>query len=95
MCQYFKSTITLNYTCNNKCFWCYARNAVDLVMKKEDVEKCIDTISALDINHCQLIGGEPLVYPYIVDVVKKLNLLNISVNIATNGRRLADEVFFC
>ena len=87
--------LTTNYTCNCKCDWCYAQKMLakhrnmDLQYAKQIVkylkEKGIQTIT--------LIGGEPTIYPNIVELICYVKSLGIKVRLATNGKRFKEKAF--
>lgn len=84
-----------NYTCNCKCDWCYAQNMLgkhrhmDLQYAKQIIcylrDKGIQTIT--------LIGGEPTIYPDIVELICYIKSLGGKVKLATNGKRFNDKLF--
>ncbi len=89
-----------NY-CNHKCYYCsYADNALglrDSVNTQDQIpwEKMQDIISDISDMGVKAVtfsgGGEPLVYPHIVDTMKMVADAGIDLSIITNGQLLKDE----
>ena len=68
----FVGWLTVNRSCNLRCQWCYARNMG--FSAKDDMslslaERCIKIYSDLPMKEVVLLGGEPTIYPYIVEAV--------------------------
>ena len=89
----FVSWLTLNRNCNNRCSWCYAQNASLNQMGYSDAIQCIGELSRLGIKKIVLIGGEPTIYPFIIDIIKYIQSLGIKSFIVSNGRRFSDKSF--
>ena len=89
-----------NY-CNHKCYYCsYADNALglrDSVNRQDQIpwEKMQEIVSDMADMGVKAVtfsgGGEPLVYPYIVDTMQKVLDAGIDLSIITNGQMLKDE----
>lgn len=85
--------MTINRGCNNKCCWCYAQNAVNDLMSFGDMRKCVNNLIDLGIRNIILIGGEPTIYPHIIETIKYIHDFGIKVMIVSNGRRFSDYSF--
>lgn len=89
-----------NY-CNHNCYYCsYADSALglrDSVNKQDQIpwdkmQEIIDDIGDMGVKAVTFSGGgEPLVYPYIVQAMKGVLDKNIDLSIITNGQLLKDE----
>lgn len=88
-------TIVLTHNCNLRCNFCYAKSAgykesdrISIKNLKEIVGFCRDA----KVKYLVFTGGEPLLYPNLVDVVRyiKASTPSISVAIPTNGVLLKD-----
>ncbi len=89
-----------NY-CNHKCYYCsYADSALglrDSVNKQDQIpwEKMQEIISDMGDMGVKAVtfsgGGEPLVYPYIVQAMRGMLDKGIDLSIITNGQLLKDE----
>lgn len=89
-----------NY-CNHKCYYCsYAdselglRNSVNRQdqIPWEKMQEIIADMSDMGVKAVTFSGGgEPLVYPYIVDAMRKILEAGIDLSIITNGQLLKEE----
>lgn len=89
-----------NY-CNHKCYYCsYADSDLGLrdAVKKQDQiprEKMLEIVSDMSDMGVKAVtfsgGGEPLVYPYIVETMKAVVDAGIELSIITNGQLLKDD----
>ncbi|GFI30290.1 antilisterial bacteriocin subtilosin biosynthesis protein AlbA [Lachnospiraceae bacterium] len=89
-----------NY-CNHKCYYCsYADSALglrDSVNKQDQIpwEKMQEIISDISDMGVKAVtfsgGGEPLVYPYIVEAMQRILDADIDLSIITNGQLLKGE----
>jgi len=89
-----------NY-CNHKCYYCsYADSELGLrdSVKKQDqipwdkMQEIIEDIKEIGVKAVTFSGGgEPLVYPYIVQTMEKIQEAGIDLSIITNGQLLKGE----
>lgn len=89
-----------NY-CNHKCYYCsYADSELNLrdsVNKQDQIpwnkmQEIISDISEMGVKAVTFSGGgEPLVYPYIVETMRKVLDSGIDLSVITNGQLLKDE----
>ena len=89
-----------NY-CNHKCYYCsYADSELglrDSVNRQDQIpwEKMQEIITDMDDMGVKAVtfsgGGEPLVYPYIIDTMKRILKAGIDLSIITNGQLLKGE----
>lgn len=87
--------------CNHKCYYCsYADNALglrDSVNRQDQIpwEKMQEIIADMEDMGVKAVtfsgGGEPLVYPYIVESMQKILDAGIDLSIITNGQMLNGE----
>lgn len=86
--------LTTNRTCDLRCEWCYARNTHNnQVMDFEKAKLAIKQLKSKDTQKVVLIGGEPTLYPHIIELIKYINEMGMSVSIATNGKKFKDLKF--
>ena len=89
-----------NY-CNHKCYYCsYADSELglrDSVNRQDQIpwEKMQEIINDMKDMGVKAVtfsgGGEPLVYPHIVDAMRKVLEAGIDLSIITNGQLLKEE----
>lgn len=85
--------LTVNRKCNNNCSWCYAQKAIKEDMDFENAKICIQNLKKLGVRNIVLIGGEPTIYPYIIEMIKNIHDSNIKVSIVSNGRKFSNKNF--
>lgn len=95
--MYYKAAwLTLNRACNLQCPWCYAKNAhanSSLNMDLELAKNLIDFITKLGIKSIRLIGGEPTIYPHLIEVLQEIRQKNAVSILVSNGIELQNEDF--
>lgn len=80
--------LTVNRSCNIRCKWCYATGTG---FKKNDnmdfdsAKKLVDFCENLKVKDIILIGGEPTIYPYILDLISYISKKGITTVLVTNG----------
>lgn len=86
--------LTVNRACNLRCKWCYAQetgfkkeNDMPLKMAKDLVDICSD----IGIKHITLIGGEPTIYPNLLELIEYSRSKNMRCGFVTNGIALKDK----
>lgn len=87
--------LTTNYTCNCKCDWCYAQKmlAKHRNMDFKHAKQIVTYLQQKEIQTITLIGGEPTIYPNLIELICYIKSLGINVRLATNGKRLKDKDF--
>lgn len=89
--------------CNHRCWYCSYQSldniqlAKDMVTKdmipKEKMMEIIDNCIEMDVKAITFSGGgDPLLYPYFLDAIKKLSKSNIEFATLTNGSKLTGEI---
>lgn len=93
-----KCEIILTRNCNLRCKFCFEKNdgyskkdSIDLDNLKRIVDFCCDAKA----KYIFFTGGEPLLYPHLIDILQYIQSMNhsIEIAIATNGILLADPDF--
>ena len=92
-------TVVLTHDCNLRCQFCYAKRAgyrKDDFIDFEGLKRIVDFCSDAGIRYIVFTGGEPLLYPNILDAVKYIHSKdpNIGIAIPTNGI-LLNNLAFC
>lgn len=91
-------TVVLTLDCNLRCNFCFekcagytANDRIDYVNLKRIVDFCNEA----NVKYLFLTGGEPLMYPRLIDILKyiKEKQYSMSIAIATNGTLLKDFEF--
>lgn len=87
-----RPNLYLTNLCNRRCNYCYAQDWITQDegncqhMSLDNLDKVIHWLKSSRITTVQLIGGEPMLHPNILDVVRKLLKNSIVVHtVLTNG----------
>lgn len=89
--------LSTNYSCNNRCVWCYASSndtanfhkSMPLELAVASLKLCKD----LEVGNVTLIGGEPTLYSHVEKVIKEAKNNHLNIGMVTNGRKLQDLSF--
>jgi len=85
----------ITHNCNLRCKHCYlsAKQLSDnTAFSKDEAIKFVNYIANKKVFHLSLAGGEPLLYPYIVDVVNQATINGMLVAMSSNAILLTDEL---
>lgn len=83
--------------CNYKCVYCYAHNSFKGTKSLEEWKKLIDDIDEyfkrekIKEGRINLVGGEPLLYNRLVEMIEYIHSKGITVSILTNGYYLTKD----
>lgn len=89
--------LTLNRACNFRCSWCYATGSEYLPENNMSLSLAFDTIkiaSGLGINRLFLIGGEPTLWPHLLNINERMKNIGIKSTLVTNAYRFSDDKFW-
>jgi MoaA/NifB/PqqE/SkfB family radical SAM enzyme len=79
--------------CNLACDGCYRENEKNSHKSLEDVFHELDVFQKLRKSDCiSIAGGDPLLYPQIVDLVAEIKRRDLKPIINTNGHALTKEL---
>ena len=85
--------ISLTDKCNLRCVYCmpedkvYENNLINNNLSFNDYKFIINALAQVGISKIKFTGGEPLLYPHLIDLIKyTYNECNIEdISISTNG----------
>lgn len=86
--------IEITNSCNMRCKHCMnwsAQNSNE-GFEKEKILKLIKELHENNTEEIYISGGEPLLYPYIDDVILYANSLGIKVTLATNALEISNHL---
>ncbi len=79
--------------CNLNCYGCYRKNIKDSHKSIEQIKHELDFFQSQRKSDCiSIAGGDPLVYPYIIELVKEIKSRGLKPIINTNGIALTKEL---
>ncbi len=84
--------IEFNRNCNYRCPYCYAAgNCSNEMLDRETAESVIRQVAALGGRKIVVLGGEPLLYPHLEDMIRLITSLDMVAEIFTNGALITAE----
>lgn len=94
-----RGVLWLGQTCNLKCFFCYFREKIDNKMDPEhefmSIEKakkiCYTLRYVYGNDSIDIQGGEPTIYPHILELISYCAEIGLAPTLITNGIVLANE----
>ncbi|HRI88950.1 MAG TPA: radical SAM protein [Candidatus Hydrogenedentes bacterium] len=92
-----RAVMWLGQTCNLRCYFCYFLNRIDDAHHPEhpfmDIQKAKDMCTILrEFYGCTSIdiqGGEPTIYPHILELIRHCHDIGLYPTLITNGLHLA------
>ena len=84
----------LTTRCNYNCKFCFSRNLDAELKDLRQAEKILANLWAKKIEKINFVGGEPMLYPLIFDVVKAAKEMGFVVSIVSNGYYLNRKVVY-
>ncbi len=85
--------IEFNQSCNFRCIYCYASDAPARrnEMTREEFVDVIDQARELGARKIIILGGEPMLYPHIMDMVRHIRSLGMEIELFTNGANITPD----
>jgi len=78
--------------CNFNCKYCFARfNDLEGILPKEVALKIPKQLKNLGVEKLNIAGGEPLLYPHLMDVLKESKKCGLTVTMISNGSLLNEN----
>ncbi|MBD5532028.1 MAG: radical SAM protein [Lachnospiraceae bacterium] len=69
--------------CNRKCRYCFGPSGIKM-LPMEKIYKVIDILMAHGMRQLGITGGEPLMHPYIFDIINYADNLGLKIYLSTN-----------
>lgn len=91
---FFPKMLQLEITrkCPFHCIQCYKKHLQDQDMDYEYLSKIVEKAICNGVSLFTLNGGEPLLYPRIVDLLRLIGETNIQTNIFSSGFNLTKDI---
>lgn len=89
-----KLELHISYSCINKCIFCSEKHRLDTNLyytpNPKEIIYILEHYISQGVNQITFTGGEPLLYPFIVDITGYAKKLGYHVLVITNGIVLKD-----
>ncbi|EDN70569.1 heme biosynthesis protein [Beggiatoa sp. PS] len=86
--------IELTSACNLNCVHCYWPNHFTRHIPKDKLFNILDQLSDMGSLHLSFSGGESLLHPNFIEIVRYARKLDFSVTIMTNGTLLSKKLIY-
>jgi radical SAM protein with 4Fe4S-binding SPASM domain len=86
--------IEFSRACNFRCVYCYLENrtAGPAELTRSEIEDVILQGKALGARKIIILGGEPSIYPHLVEMLRFLGRHGLVIEMFTNGSGITDEL---
>jgi len=90
------ANIHVTGTCNYHCGFCFAKNFEHRIMAPEEWRPYLTQLKEKGITKINVVGGEPLLYPRLIELCALVNSMGFTVSVTTNGsmidRKVAEDM---
>lgn len=88
----YKINLHILEACNFKCRQCFSKFGTKKLLSVKDWEKIVDNcIAGADVAEFNIAGGEPMLYPGLVELVQYIRNKGVKVSLITNGSLMDEE----
>ena len=86
--------IEFSRACNFRCAYCYLADRTAGVdeMSREEIKDVIGQAKELGARKIIILGGEPSIYPHLIEMLRFLGSLGLEIEIFTNGTGVTEEL---
>lgn len=87
----YKINLHILEACNFRCLQCFSKFGAEKLLPVTDWMKIVDNcLAGADVSEFNIAGGEPMLYPGLVELAKYIRSKGVKVSLITNGS-LMDE----
>lgn len=83
--------VKITNICNSSCAFCIERGGYSPENQKGPVELALDTVSQADFPTVLILGGEPLMYPRLLQYLELIRPYKQKIYLTTNGTLLDNK----
>ena len=88
----YKINLHILEACNFRCRQCFSKFGTEKLLPVEDWKKIIDNcIAGADVTEFNIAGGEPMLYPWLTELVKYIRSKGVKASLITNGSLMDEE----
>lgn len=96
-CHPSNAWVTVNRQCNLRCRWCYSENShfdTSKTMTLQKAKEVVEAAHSMGVNHFNIIGGEPTLWPELLQLNDFCRDLGVETGLITNAVRFAEGRFW-
>lgn len=82
----------VTYRCSRRCAYCAVWRRPTVEMPTGTILDLVDQMAAMGVQRLSLLGGEPMVRDDIGDIVSRAKRRGLTVNLLSNGHRIAERI---
>ena len=83
--------LNITWKCNLDCAYCTEYDNTKDHVPTDELKRRIDHCAELGVLHTDLIGGEPMLHPDLVPLMRHVRRAGMTTGMTTNGFRLTEE----
>lgn len=88
----YKINLHILEACNFRCRQCFSKFGTEKLLSVKDWKKIVDNcIAGADVAEFNIAGGEPMLYPELVKLVKYIRNKGVKISLITNGSLMNEE----
>lgn len=88
----YKINLHILEACNFRCQQCFSKFGTEKLLPVEDWKKIVDNcIAGDDVTEFNIAGGEPMLYPWLAELVQYIRDKGVKVSLITNGSLMNEE----
>ena len=86
--------LELSLRCNFRCPYCYVpdKEVLENELSLDEIFSAITQANELGSQKIILLGGEPMLYPYLFEVIEHIRSMNMDVEMFTNGFGITEGI---
>ncbi len=86
--------IEFSIRCNLRCQYCYAaeEKSVNGELTREEIRDCLIQAKALGARKIIILGGEPMLYPHILEMLRFIRGEELQAEMFTNGYQISPDI---
>lgn len=86
--------VEFNRDCNFNCIYCYVKNEghARKELTKDEIRDVLIQSKQLGSRKTIILGGEPMLYPHILEMVRFIKELGMEIELFTNGTNITESV---
>lgn len=88
----YKINLHILEACNFRCRQCFSKFGTEKLLPVTDWMKIVDNcLAGADVYEFNIAGGEPMLYPGLIELVKYIRGKGVKVSLITNGSLMNEE----